>query len=110
MRLSPYYPAWYLEELGFAYLDGKQPQEAIAAFAKFLEREPSGIHAAHAHIGRALAYHALGRDDSARAAVTEAVDIDPTISAARFRRSTLHRNAEAREGSLAVLRQLGLPD
>ena len=110
MRLSPYYPAWFLEQLGFAYLDAKQPEEALAAFAKFLEREPSGYHAAHAHIGRILAYHALGRDDAARAAVTEAVEADPTLSAASFGRDSLNRDTEAIEGGLAILRRLGLPE
>jgi len=65
MRLSPYYPAWFLELLGFAYLNAEQPEEALVAFARFLEREPSGKHAAHAHIGRARAHHALGREDAA---------------------------------------------
>ena len=51
MRLSPYYPTWFLEELGFAYNDAEQPQAALAAWAKFLEREPSGAHAAHARLG-----------------------------------------------------------
>jgi len=110
MRLSPYYPAWFLEELGFAYLDAQQPEEALAAFAQFLEREPSGKHAAHAHIGQALAYHAGGDDDAARAAVIEAVDADSTISVARVEQDSLYRNLEARESDLAVLRRLGLPD
>ena len=98
MRLSPYYPAWFLEELGFAYLDAKETEKALAAFAKFLEREPSGTHAAHAHIGQALVHHALGRDDAARAAVAKAVDTDPEISATGFGRD------------VSTLRRLGLPD
>ena len=110
MRLSPYYPAWYLEELGFSYLDAKQPEEALVALANYLEREPSGTHAAHAHIGRALAYHAMGRDDAARAAVTEAVNADAAISLTGFRRDSLHWNTVARESGLAILRRLGLPD
>ena len=110
MRLSPYYAAWFLEELGFASLAADQPKEAIAAFAKFLEREPSGVHAAHANIGRALAFHALGREDAARVAVTGAVHADPTISASEFGRHSLNRNMEALEDGLAILRRLGLPD
>lgn len=110
MRLSPYYSAWFLEELGFAYLDAKQTEEALDAFAKFLEREPSGTHAAHARIGQALAHHSLGRDDAARTAVTEAIDADPTMSVTRFRQDSLNKNMEAAKSSLAVLRRLGLPD
>ncbi len=110
MRLSPYYPAWYLEELGFAFLDAKQLEEALSAFAEYLEREPSGRHSAHAHIGQAFAYHALGRDDAARAAATNAIDADPTISISHFVRDSLNRDEEAKERGSAILRRLGLPD
>ncbi|MDP6805132.1 MAG: adenylate/guanylate cyclase domain-containing protein [Rhodospirillales bacterium] len=110
MRLSPYYPAWYLEELGFAYLDANQPEDALAAMAKFLEREPSGTHATHARIGQALAYDALGRDDAAQAVVIEAVNADSAISITRFNRDSPISNSEAWESRLAVLRRLGLPD
>ena len=110
MRLSPYYPAWFLEVLGFVYLDSEQPEEALAAFAKYLEREPSGKHAAHAHIGRALAHHALGRDDAARAAVTEAIDTDSTITVTQMRRHSRNRNMAAKESGFVVLRRLGLPE
>ena len=110
MRLSPYYPAWFLEELGFAYLDSNQPEEALAALAKFLEREPSGAHAAHARLGQALIHHGRGREDAARAAVTEAVDADPTVSVTRFSQASLSRNRAGLGRSLDVLRRLGLPE
>jgi len=110
MRLSPYYPAWYLEVLGFAYIDTDQPDKALVAFASFVEREASSAHTAHAHIGRALAYHALGRDDAARTAVKDAVDSDPKTSATTFRRYNLSKDVDRRERGLAILRGLGLPD
>ena len=69
-----------------------------------------GKHAAHARIGQALAYHALGRDEAARAEVNKAVDADPMISVTRVRRDYFGGNIEARESRLAVLRRLGLPD
>ena len=110
MRLSPYYPAWFLEELGYAYVDSGQPENALVAFEKFVEREPSSAHTAHAHIGRALAYHDLGRDDAARAAVKDAVDSDPQTSATAFKRYNLGKDADRRERGFAILRRLGLPD
>ena len=110
MRLSPYYPAWFLEELGFAYLDAKQPEEALAAFAKFLDRMQSTTHAAHAHIGRAFAYHALRREDEARAAVAKAIDANPAISLTRFKRDSLNKDRTRLEEGLAILRSLGLPE
>jgi len=110
MRLSPYYPAWYLEVLGFAYLDDDRPEEAISVFASFLEREPYGWHAGHAHIGRALAFHDLGRDDAARAAASEAIEANPAISVAEVLRHGFNWSPEAAARRTDILRDLGLPD
>jgi adenylate cyclase len=110
MRLSPYYPSWYLEDLGFSYLDAEQPVEALAAFENFLDREPAAEHAAHAHIGRALAYHALGQVEEARAEIAKAVEADPGISLTHFGQLSLNKDAAGTDKGLAVLRQLGLPE
>ncbi len=111
MRLSPYYPAWFIEELGFTYLDAKQPGEALVAFEKFLDRKPAATHATHAHIGRALAYHALGQDDEARAEVAKAVEVDAGSSTlAQFRQHSLNQDKTDLERGIATLRRLGLPE
>ena len=110
MRLGPYYPAWYLEDLGFTYLNAKQPHEALLAFEKFLDREPAAAHTAHAHIGRALAYHALGQDQEARAELAKATEVDPGISLTEFGKLSLHKDQAAMDRGLTVLRQLGLPE
>ncbi|MDJ0895272.1 MAG: adenylate/guanylate cyclase domain-containing protein [Alphaproteobacteria bacterium] len=110
MRLSPYYSAWFLEVLGFAYLGAKQPDEALVAFEEFLARRASGAHASHARIGRALAYHALGQDDEARAEVVKALEADAAISVAEFRQLSLNKDRAGLERGLAILRRLGLPE
>ena len=110
MRLSPYYPDWFLEELGFIYLDAKQPEKAISAFARFLERAPSGAHAAHAHIGQTLAYHNLGRDDEARKAVAAAVVSDSSVSLKTYGKNSLNIDFEAHRKGQSILRSLGLPE
>ncbi len=110
MRLSPYYPDWFLEVLGFTYLAAEQPDEALVAFESFLERKPAAIHAAHAHIGRALAYHALGQDDEARAGVAKAVETDAGISLAHFGDLSLNKDRARLERGLVILRRLGLPE
>ncbi len=110
MRLSPYYPDWFLEELGFTYLDAKQPDEALVAFEKFLDRKPSPMLAAQSHIGRALAYHALGQDDEARAEVAKAVEADAGVSLTQFRQHSLNSDRAGLERGLAILRRLGLPE
>jgi TolB-like protein/class 3 adenylate cyclase len=110
MRLSPYYPAWFLEVLGFTYLAAKQPDEALVAFEKFLDRKPAAAHAAHSYIGRALAYHALGQDDEARAEVANAVEADAGISLTQFGQLSLNKDRAELERGLAILRRLGLPE
>jgi TolB-like protein/class 3 adenylate cyclase len=110
MRLSPYYPAWFLEALGFAYLDAKQPDEALVALEKFLERKPNAFHAAHAHVGRALAHHDLGQDDEAGADVVKAVEADAGISLTQLRQYSLNMDRAGMERGLAILRELGLPE
>ncbi len=110
MRLSPYYPAWFLQEMGFTYLDAEQPDEALVAFEKFLEREPSVTFAAHAHLGRALAYHDLGQDDAARAEVAKAVEGDAGISLMQFSQNSLNKDSAGLERGIATLRGLGLSE
>jgi len=110
MRLSPYYPAWFLEDLSFSYLDAKQPDEALFAFQKLLDRKPPAIHAAHGHIGRALAHHALGQDDKARAEVAKAIEADAGISLTHVGQHSLNKDRAGVESGLAILRKLGLPE
>ncbi len=110
MRLSPYYPAWFLEELGFSYLDANKPEEALVALEKFLDRKPTSTHAAHAHIGRALAYQALGQTEEAHAEIANAVEADAGISLTKFARLSLNKDRARLEKGLATLRKLGLPD
>ena len=110
MRLSPYYSAWFLEGLGFAYLLAKQPKEALLAFEEFLARSRSATHASHAYMGRALAYHALGQEQEARAEVAKALEADAGVSVAEFRRLSLSKDRAGLETGLAILHRLGLPE
>ncbi len=110
MRLSPYYSAWFLEVLGFAYLGTRQPEEALVAFEEFLARRGIGTHASHAHIGRALAYHALDRDDEARAEVARALEVEAGISVSQLRQLSLNKDRAKLERGLAILHRLGLPE
>lgn len=110
MRLSPYYPSWFLEDLGFAYLDAAQPEEALITFEKFLERKPDPVHVAHAHMGRALAFHRLGQHDMARAEVVKAVETDPGVSSSHLGEHALSRDGAGLARGLSILRALGLPE
>ena len=110
MRLSPYYAAWFLEVLGLAYLEVGQPEQALGVLEKFLDRQPAPNHAAHAYVGRALAFDALGRGKAARAEIAKAVETDAEITLARYGRQSLGSDQAARQKRLAILRRLGLPE
>jgi tetratricopeptide (TPR) repeat protein len=64
MRLSPYYPDWYLGVSGTAYRLAGDYDEAIAAHDKRRERNP---HSTMPYLGLALVYSEVGRDKEARA-------------------------------------------
>ena len=110
MRLSPYYEDWFLMELGFTYLDARQPADALVAFEKFVDRKPAPERVAHTRLGRALAFAALGREAEARAEIAEALAADPEVSASSFGRHSLNKDRAASKKGLAVLRRLGLPE
>ena len=110
MRLSPYYPDWFLENLSWAYIDAEQSADALVAFDKFLERRPSNKRAAQAHIVRAIAFVNMGDDTAASAEIAKAVEADVEISATHFRNFSLNRDRARLEDTLTVLRGLGLPE
>lgn len=110
MRLGPYYPDWFLEELGFTYLDAGRPEDALIAFARFLDRDPAALHAAHAYVGMALAQDLLGQEDTARANIARAIQVNPAVSLSHFRQYALNRDRARLERGLAAMRRLGLPE
>lgn len=77
MRLSPYCSDWFLEELGFTYLDAGRYNEALIALDEYIKRGPTSEHVAHARIARALAYHAKGQYELARAEIAKAKEAVP---------------------------------
>ena len=110
MRLSPYYPDWFLESLSWTYLDAEQSAEALVAFDKFFERSPSTARVALAHIGRAIAYANLDDDANARVEIAKAIEADADMSTVHYRNFSLNRDRVGLEETLALLRKLGLPE
>ncbi len=107
MRLSPYYPSWYLVTLGTAYrLMGDYPQ-AISAMEKWRDREPD---TALAHITLAVTFEQAGREQEARAAVAEALRRDPRFSIKQFARAMLYKDPAETKRILDALRKAGVPE
>jgi adenylate cyclase len=107
MRLSPYYPDWYLGPLGVAYRLTGNYDEAIAAFEKRRERNPDSM---VVHLGLALVYAEVGREEEARAAAAEVLKRSPTFSLAKISKGLPYKDPAEAEQILAALRKAGLPD
>jgi adenylate cyclase len=107
MRLSPYYPDWYLGALGVSYRLAGNYDEAIAAFEKRRERNPRST---LPHLGLALVYMEVGREQEARDAAAEVLKRNPKISLKQVRNRLPYKDPAEAERIIAALRKAGLPD
>ncbi len=110
MRLGPYYPDWYLSELADAYRLAERYDEAIAAYEKFLARDPGLIDVGMVRCNLAVIYEELGAEDKARAEIAKAIEAAPTVTVSFLRSSSLYKDVAYREHYLATLQRLGLPE
>jgi adenylate cyclase len=109
MRLNPYYPSTYLELLSRVYLQMGEYEEAVEAFKMLVVREP---HRIVGHVGLAIAYIRLGRNEQARSEVAEVLRLFPEFSL-EVHRKQLHlmvMNPAIVESDIEALREAGLPD
>jgi adenylate cyclase len=107
IRLNPIPPAWYLSNLGWAYRVSKQYEKAIETYKKCLRRQSDFL---NAYLGLALSYHFLGREDEARAAVKEVLNLDPDYSIEFYKKVATYKNQTILERSVEAFRKAGLPE
>jgi adenylate cyclase len=107
MRLSPYYPAWYLPVLGLAYRLTGQYEEAIAAMEKWPPRSP---HSMLPHMILAFTYVEAGREEDAHAAVAEVLKRNPKASIKGYAKMIPYKDPAKIEQVLDSLRKAGLPE
>jgi len=109
MRLTPYYPAWYLSILARSYLMAGRYEEAVAAYRGVLERSRKGeVPPLWAHMGLAMLYIELGREEEARAHAAEVMRIDPNCSLEVWKKSQLYKDPAHLERQLQALQKAGL--
>ena len=77
LRLNPLPPPWYFPILGRAYNRLGMYEQAIAAFKRSLQRAPDYY---WSHLGLAISYVLLGREEDARLEVSEMLKINPSYS------------------------------
>jgi adenylate cyclase len=113
MRLSPYYPIWYLSNLGEALTMAGYLKEAISVNHKLVERgqkEKNQNYEIAGHAWLAIGYSMLGRDAEARSHVAEVLKVYPDWSLEFEREVYSYKNSADLERHLDALRKLGIPE
>ena len=105
MRLSPYYPTWFVATLGLAYMMTGDYPNAIAAHEELIKRKsfPQFSYA------RLAAVHAvLGNKEKAKDYAAELLKIKPDFTITGWSKVLLYQNQEHRDWELNALRRAGL--
>ena len=111
MRLEPYYPAWFLINLGGSYEMVGRYEEANAIWKKFLERALKGeFPPIYIHERLAISYVRLGRMEEAQAHAAEILKIKPDYTVGFYRKTKSYKDKAYQEKSVDLLRKAGLPD
>ena len=113
MRLSPYYPIWYLSNLGEALTMAGRLEEAISVNLKLVERgqkEKNQFFEIAGHAWLAIGYSMLDRQDEAKPHVAEVLKVYPDWSLEMEREFYSYKNPADLERHLDALRKLGVPE
>jgi adenylate cyclase len=105
MRLNPHYPANYPFNLGWAYQETGQVEEARAAYTRAVNLNPDFP---APHLQLADLYSELGREAEARAEAAEILRISPNFSVEDFRQNNAYADRARFERFVANLRKAGL--
>ena len=110
MRLSPYYPGWYLPVLGHAYRLAGQYKEAIEALESWRDR--ANPRSELPYLMLAFTYVEAGREEDANKAVVEILKRKPKASIERYAKSKFFAYKDPAEikRALESLRKAGLPE
>ena len=89
IRLNPFPAYWYFRHLGLCYLQKGRYEEALTEFKKALHRSPDAL---INHLGLAIVYILLDREEEARAAAKKVLEIDPKYSVERVLKGSPIKN------------------
>ena len=107
MRLSPFFPDWYLGVAALSYRLLGRYKDSIAADKERLARNPDNI---FSDFRLAATYEELGRHEQARHHVAEALRKNPQLSLKQIRVSEPYRDETDLERNIDLLRKAGLPE
>jgi len=109
MRLSPYYPAFYLSPLARSYAFLRCYEEAIAASTQLNHRSRSGDYPEDwALVHLAGVYAASDRQDEARGFMAQALKLNPKLSLAFLKQSQPFKDPEHIKREIEALIKAGL--
>ncbi len=110
MRLSPYYPGWYLPVLGHAYRLTGQYKAAIDALESWRDR--ANPRSELPYVMLAFTYVEAGRGEEAQVAVSEILKRKPKASIEGYAKSKFFAYKDPAEIKRALdsLRKAGLPE
>jgi adenylate cyclase len=103
MRLNPFAPNWYYEQLGLSYHMLGRYEDAVAQYKKSLALSHKSI---IAHVNLCRGYMDMGKEDEARAAAAEVLRINPKYKADI--RRLLYKDRDYCKRSIESLRKAGL--
>ena len=107
MRISPFYPPFYLSILSQAYFMTGQYEEALVAGKKNLERNPNYL---YSNVRLVVIYSLLGRDEEARAQAAVLLKQKPKFSVQGWPKFVHYKNKVDLDRELNALRKAGLPE
>jgi adenylate cyclase len=107
IRLNPMAPSIYFRRLGSAYRDIGRYEEAIVQLKKAINLSPDSL---YPHSALAATYSLAGRDEEARAEVSEVLKIQPEITLESLAKRVAYKNKADIDRLINAMRKAGLPE
>jgi adenylate cyclase len=109
MRLSPYYPAYFIANLAHSSFFARRYEEALEAYKRLLECAQKREYPLLAvYLGLSAVYMEFGKEEEARANAAEVLSINPKFSLEYLRKMSLYKDPAHLERLLSALRKAGL--
>ena len=109
MRLSPYYPSWYLLYLGRAQTFQGDYKEAIATHEKGLARAESPYTKSGFHAALAFAHMEAGNEQRAREFMAQTLEVIPHYSASYVKKTNFFKDTNDLDRLIGALQKAGMP-
>jgi adenylate cyclase len=107
IRLNPFYPIDFLNNLAWAYLASQQYEKAISTWNKALERNPDYL---FAHMNLTAAHWLNGSEDEARQSAKHVLRINPKYSVGVWEKRLPYKDEAVHERIYGAMRKAGLPE